>query len=145
MAKVRGDITAANYAANLERYKALNDKQKMWLSERPLHQTDKACYEAMGISKETVKWWRDNPDFTELERWFLDDPSRVAIARRDILLLLAVRECESVLNDPEAAGAVKVSAIRWAGQFHAETSSMVHSQRGKFVRWSEKMDDSSEK
>jgi len=134
----RGDTRHAIYAENLAKYQKLTDYQQRWLSNRPLHKQDKQCCEEMGLSYLTLMHWREKDGFKELDRWFLEDPARVAIARRDLLLFLAEQECEKILR--EGTGQQKIQAINWASRFHNDTAAFVKQRKGPIVKWSPKME-----
>ena len=134
----RGDTSHTVYAENLAKYQKLTDYQQRWLSNRPLHKQDKQCCEEMGLSYLIGFPKGQERGSKELERWFLEDPSRVAIARRPLLYFLAEQECERILK--EGTGQQKIQAINWASRFHNDTAAFVKQRKGPIVKWSPKME-----
>lgn len=136
--KKRGDTTHADYAENLAKYKLLTDKQKEWISERPLHTSDKSCSEELELEQSNIRLWRTQDGFRALEQWFLDDPSRVAIARRDVMLLLASRVAETSMQNPHNPKAIE--AMKFAFKFYGDTDVFVSREKKKFIKMSPKME-----
>ena len=120
-------------------YKNLSHSQKTWLAKRPFFQTDVACCEAIGISTPLPVFWRKHNGFRELEAYFLDDPSRIALAERDTLLLLAQQACAEILQDKEASASQRVSAMKWALDFRRDTEGLQKQHKPKIVKMSPKM------